>query len=162
MARDLVGSEIRDFSEETDEMTTDLPDDVAAEFYETARTFLTYRRQRDEMTKLMDKEKPELMGTLEQFGDEDGKGHRAIPLDPPIHGIGRMVRQRKVSRSQDAAKAEAIARVAGIYDRLFKPVMALDEDAVMVALAEGLLTEAQVEEMFPQRITYALTPEKAK
>ena len=41
-------------------------------------------------------------------------------------------------------------------------VMTLDEDAVMVALAEGLLTASEVEAMFPQKETFALTAEKDK
>ena len=63
---------------------------------------------------------------------------------------------------QDDAKAEAIARAMGLFDRLFKPVMVLDEDAVMVAREEGLLTDQQVEQMFPQKVTHALMPRKAK
>lgn len=142
--------------------TTDIPDDVAVDFDEAARRYLNFRRQRDEMGKLMDKEKPAINEALDQYGETDANGHKTLPLDPPVHGIDAMTRQRKVTHLQDDAKAEAIARTLGIYDRLFKPVMVLDEDAVMVAREEGLLTDKHVEQMYPQRITHALMPRKAK
>lgn len=142
--------------------TSDFPPDVEQEFDETARRFLNYRRQRDEMAKLMDKEKKPLNDILEQYGEVDPNGHRTLPVDPPVHGIDALVRQRKVQNLVDETKAEAIARAMGIYDRLFKPVMTLDEDAVMVALEEGLLTQDQVDAMYPQKVTHALMPRKAK
>jgi hypothetical protein len=141
---------------------TPIPDDVAATFDETARRYLNFRRQRDEMGKLMDKEKAPLNEILEQYGEKDANGHRTLEIDPPVHGIDALTRQRKVAHLQDDAKAEAIARALGLYERLFKPVMTLDEDAVMVAHEQGLLTDKQVEQMFPQRITHALMPRKAK
>ena len=141
---------------------TPLPDDVALQFDEAARRFLNFRRQRDEMGKLMDKEKPVLNETLDTYGERDANGHATIELDPPVHGIDALTRQRKVTHLQDDAKAEAIARAMGLFDRLFKPVMVLDEDAVMVAREEGLLTDQQVEQMFPQKVTHALMPRKAK
>ncbi len=141
---------------------TPIPDDVAATFDDTARRYLNFRRQRDEMTKLMDKEKKPLNEILEQYGERDANGHATIEIDPPVHGIDALVRQRKVAHQVDEHKAEAISRALGIYDRLFKPVMTLDEDAVMVALEEGLLTQAQVDQMYPQKVTHALMPRKAK
>jgi hypothetical protein len=144
-------------------MTNDnFTDALQAEFQDRARTYLTYRRQRDDMTRLMDREKKPLMDVLASFGTEDDKGHRRIKLDEPIHGIDAIVRQRKVAHSVDETEAEAIARAKGLYDRLFKSVMALDEDAVMVALREGLLSEQEVDRMFPKKESFALVPEKAK
>ena len=168
MPRDLVSSEVQDFSEDTDSMTTrdpvqdPVPDDVALTFYEATQRYLAARRQRDDMGKLMDKEKPTISGILDKYGERDANGHATLDIDPPVHGIDGMTWQRKVAHLQDEAKAEAIARALGLYDRLFKAVMVLDEDAVMVALEQGLLTEAQVEQMFPQKVTHALMPRKAK
>lgn len=140
----------------------DIPDDAAAQFDDHARRYLNFRRQRDEMTKLMDAEKKPVMEILEQYGEEDAKGHKHLPVDPPVHGIVGMTRQRKVTHTTDEVKAEAIARALGLYERLFKPAMVLDEDAVMVAREQGLLTDQQVDQMFPQKVSYALMPEKAK
>lgn len=142
--------------------TPPIPDGVATDFYEHTQRYLTARRQRDEMTALMDKEKTPINSILETYGEEDANGHRTLDVDPPIHGIDGMTRQRKVAHSVDETKAEAIARALNLYDRLFKPVMTLDEDAVMVAREEGLLTDAQVDQMFPQKVTHALMPRKAK
>ena len=57
---------------------TPLPDDVALQFDEAARRFLNFRRQRDEMGKLMDKEKPVLNETLDTYGERDANGHATM------------------------------------------------------------------------------------
>jgi hypothetical protein len=43
---------------------------------------------------------------------------------------------------------------------LYTTVEVLDESKVFAALYAGKLTEAEVEEMFPENVTYALVPQK--
>lgn len=129
-----------------------------------AREMVLIREQKNRVAKRESELKPRLMDTLEAFGEPYGDEgqHRTINFPKPIRGIARFVRQRKTVNTVDEIKSEAIARERGIYDRLFKPVMQLDETAVMVAHEEGLLTDADIEAMFPKTVQYAFVAEKAK
>lgn len=134
------------------------------QFEADAHEVLMLRDQRKKLETLEGKVKKRLMEFLEKYGEpygEEGQ-HHAVELDPPIRGIGRLVRQTKSSVRVDETEAEAIARSYGIYERLFKQVWVLDEDAVMVALAEGLLGDDEVDRIFPRKVMYAFVPEKLK
>jgi hypothetical protein len=57
-------------------------------------------------------------------------------------------------------KAETILTSKGIKDRCIKLVPTINEDEIMAAYYEGLITEQEVDEMFPAKITYALLLKK--
>jgi len=52
--------------------------------------------------------------------------------------------------------AEDLIEKKGLTDRLYKTVRIVDEDELMAALYEGLLTEEEVDEMFPAKVVWAL------
>jgi len=167
MPRDLIESEVRDFSGEQTVTTPEhqpLSEAQMEEFLRQAREMVLVREQKARTAKREDQLKGVLMDVLATFGEPYGDEgqHRTIRFPKPIRGIAAFVRQRKTLHEIDETKAEAIARRKGLYDRLFKPVMALDETAVMVAHEEGLLTDEEVAEMFPAKIQYAFVAEKDK
>jgi len=47
-----------------------------------------------------------------------------------------------------------------LQDSLYKTVIVVDEDALMAALYEGVLTEAEIDEMYPQSVVWALVMNK--
>jgi hypothetical protein len=161
-------SGVRDFSEEQDQPLApgqqQMTDTQKEEFLRKAREMILIREQKARTAKREGELKPGLMDELELFGDPYGASgqHRTIEFPTPIRKIARFVRQTKVVTEVNETEAEAIARQRGIYDRLFKPVMTLDEGAVMVALREELLTEEDVAAMFPKKTTYAFIAEKSK
>lgn len=167
MARDLIGSEIRDFSDEQigpQTVTQQMTDAQMEEFLQQAREMALIREQKGRVEKREKELKPVLMDILATFGvpyGDEGQ-HQTIDFPRPIRGIARFVRQRKSFNEVDETKAAAIARQRDLYDRLFKPVMQLDESEVMVAHEEGLLSDADIEEMFPKKVQYAFVAEKAK
>lgn len=167
MARDLLSS-VRDFSTEQelgDDMQHEkMTDEQEQAFLASAREMVLIREQKDRVSKREAQMKPQLMGILEKFGLPYGAEgqHQTIEFPRPIRGIARFVRQRKTFNEVDETKAEAIARRKGLYERLFQPVMTLDESAVVVAHEEGLLTDDEVEEMFPKKVQYAFVAEKVK
>jgi hypothetical protein len=158
---------IRDFSEDQKDTPIShqvMTDEETEEFLRQAREMVLTQEQRVRTAKREAELKGVLMKTLEYFGDPSGDSgqHRYLKFPRPIRGIAGFIRQTKVGIEVDETKAEAIARQRGIYDRLFKPVMQLDDSAVLVALEEGLLTETDVEEIFKRKVTYAFIAEKAK
>jgi hypothetical protein len=141
-----------------------MTDEQREAFLREAREMVLVREQKTRIANREAELKGVLMGVLRDYGDTSGTSgqHRQIMFPRPIRGIAGFVRQAKVVNEVDEVKAEAIARERGIYERLFKPVPTLDDSAVLVALAEGLLTESDVEAIFPKKTTYAFIAEKAK
>lgn len=158
---------IRDFSTDQEPpvaVAQKMSDDQYEDFLRTAREMVLTREQKARTANREAELKSVLMDLLKDFGDPYGDEgqHRHLKFPRPIRGIAAFVRQKKISTEVDETKAEAIARQRGIYERLFKPVMTLDDSAVLVALEEGLLTDADIEVMFPKKTTYAFVAEKAK
>lgn len=130
----------------------------------TVREYILLKEQQSRLAKREKELKAEIMEFLEQYGDpygEEGQ-NRAMTLPSAIRGVTAVVRQRRVSTLVDETAAEAVARAHNLYERLFRPVMALDEGAVVVALEEGLLTDNDVERVFPKKVVHALVLEKGK
>lgn len=159
---------VRDFAAEQEtpvvSPSEQMPDDLREDYLRKAREMVLVQEQKKRVSARESALKPDLMGILEKFGDPVGDEgqHRTIDFPKPIRGIARFVRQRKVTHEVDEISAEVIARKRGLYDRLYKPVMTLDQDAVDVALAAGELSEEDVAKMFPSKVSYAFVPEKAK
>lgn len=141
----------------------DVSQDMEA-FYEEAREMILLKEQKTNLERVEARLKKSLMETLRMRGKPYGpeNQHLAIEFPEPIRGIARFVRQSKSSTSVDETEAEAIARSKGIYDRLFKPVMALDQDAVLVAVREGLISDEELALIFPRKEINAFVPEKEK
>lgn len=104
--------------------------------------------------------KRRLSTIVEEHGEADEKGHLWLQLPESTGGYISLQRQRRVSRALDEGKAERILAAAGITEQCYRLEPVLDQDAVMAALYEGTLTEAQIDEMWPQKISYAFVPVK--
>lgn len=160
-------SGVRDFSTEQEAPIPtgqQMTEEQYENFLREAREMILVREQKARVAKRETELKGVLMDELAAYGSPYGTSgqHRTIEFPKPIRGIARLVRQSKVTTEVDETKAEAIARQRGIYDRLFKPVMQLDDAAVLVALEEGLLTEADIAEIFQKKTIYAFVAEKDK
>jgi hypothetical protein len=85
----------------------------------------------------------------------DEKGHKKLILDDEIKGQVTLTKQRRVSKNLDMNVAEELLTAKGIKDKCLKMVPILDESAIMAAFYEGLLTEDDIDAMFPAKVTYA-------
>jgi len=101
-----------------------------------------------------------LFENLDEVGEEDDKGNIIIELPEEVEGYSSVVKQRRVSRKIDEARAEEIITEHGLEEELYKTIRVVDEDALMAALYEDVLTEEEVDEMYPQSITWALVLKK--
>jgi hypothetical protein len=101
-----------------------------------------------------------LFENLDEIGEEDDKGNVVIELPEEVEGYSAVVKQRRVSRKIDEARAEEIITEHELEDVLYKTIRVVDEDALMAALYEDVLTEEEVDEMYPQSITWALVLKK--
>lgn len=144
--------------------TLPMPEDTMTLFLDKAREIIVLKEQISSLTGLEGPLKKTLMALLEQWGEPYGPEgqHQAIVLDPPIRNVERLVRQIRVSTVVDEQAAEAVARSRDIYERLFKPVMVLDQDAVTVAYLEGKITDEDMKKIFPKKVVPSFVLERKK
>jgi hypothetical protein len=102
----------------------------------------------------------ELFEVLDGEGEVDDKGNVMIQLPQEVDGFNSIIKQRRVTRKVDELKAEEIIAAHGLEDILYKTVRIVDEDALMAALYEEVLTEEEVDEMYPPKIVWALVLKK--
>ena len=100
--------------------------------------------------------KASLFEKIEEDGFTDDKGNWWLELPEPVDEYVSLQKQKRVSRKIDEMIAEDLIEKKGLTDRLYKTVRIVDEDELMAALYEGLLTEEEVDEMFPPKIVWAL------
>jgi hypothetical protein len=97
-------------------------------------------------------------------GDIDEKGSKFWKLDPPIEVNGQkfteVKRERRVSVTLDAEKAEELAIAKGIRDRVFKEVTTevLDQDELYVLNQEGILSDEELDSLFVETESFAFKP----
>jgi hypothetical protein len=124
------------------------------------REFVSFKNRIDDLTKSQNVIKAELMEFVDSNGIEDDKGHLWYELPEEVDGVVSLQRQRRVSQKLDMDAAEILLKKKGLYDRCVKMVPILEEDEVMACLYSDLLTEDEVDEMFPKTITWAFVPSK--
>lgn len=134
------------------------------QFMADAREMVLLKEQKTRLAKRETALKNTILKYLESYGQDSGIAgqHRRIEFPTPIRNIVAFVRQVRSSVGVDETVAEAIARDKGIYDELFRPVMTLDEEAVMVAVERGLLDEDDIARIFPRSTSVAFVMEKDK
>lgn len=110
----------------------------------------------------MDTLKKELSDWVRDTGYIDDKGSRWIEFEDPIEGYSALQWQRRVTPKLDEDAALQILAAHGVEDQCFKTVRVLDENAVMALVTEGVLDDAEVDAMFPPKVTWAFVPTKDK
>jgi hypothetical protein len=125
-----------------------------------AKKYSFLKSQLDYLEKEQKALRAELFEVLDLEGEEDDKGNIIIELSEEVDGYTAITKQRRVSRKIDETRAEEIITEKSMEDTLYKTVRIVDEDALMAALYNDELTEAEVDEMYPSSITWALVLKK--
>jgi hypothetical protein len=124
------------------------------------RRYISIKRQVDDLTKEQTEIKVELSEVVDSLGEFDAKGHKIFELPEEVDGYVSLQRQRRVSQRLDEDEAKRILTEKNLTNRCYKLTPVLDEDAVMSCLYEGLLTEEDIDTMFPKTETWAFIPLK--
>lgn len=124
------------------------------------KAFIKLKKQLDDLKKAQDVIKERLMNVTETYGEEDDKGHLWFDLPESIDGYKGMQRQKRISNQPNVPAAEDLLGKLGLLDRCIEMIPSINEDAVMAAYYEGLLTEEDIDTMFPKKITWAFVPVK--
>jgi hypothetical protein len=123
--------------------------------------FISLRSRIDDMSKQRDSIKADLSELVDTVGEPDEKGNLWLRLPHEVDGFTSLQRQRKVSQSLDEDTAVELLKAKGLYDRCYAMLPVLKEDEVMACLYEGLITEEEVDKMFPKKVSYAFLTSKA-
>lgn len=103
----------------------------------------------------------DLMKLIETYGFETGNGSTALEMEKPVAGVTTLVRQRSVKRlPPDEGAIERILRQHDLYERCMRPVMQPDENEIWQCMQAGLISDDEVQEMYPQAEQYSLVPKK--
>ena len=122
--------------------------------------FLSHRGLYEFLEKQQKEVRERLFTTLDEMGETDDKGNIIVELPEEVNGFGAVVKQRRVSRKIDELVADEIITEKGMEDQLYKTIRVVDEDALMAALYNDELTEAEIDLMYPQKIVWALVMNK--
>jgi hypothetical protein len=118
------------------------------------------RDEIDGLTKRQTEIKKRVIDGIKELGYEDGNGHIVVDINDSATGIARAVHQRRVSKSLDTDVAETLLDSKGLTERCSRKIFVLNEEEIMAAYYEGLLTEEDIDAMFPSKVTWALVMSK--
>lgn len=159
--------------------------DALTSLTETVKQYATLSKQADLLNGRLNEVKDGLRTFLgSRLAHNDDRGHRWIELDPPINGVKSIKHERRVARRLDAERAETVLTKAGLLDECMDVAITIDatkmdvvlaalkkaglydevvtteefisDDKIMQAYSAGNLSEAQVDSMFTDNVTWAL------
>jgi len=125
------------------------------------RKYVSLKSRIDDLGKEQSLLKAELSDLVDNEGTPDEKGHIWYSLPEEVDGYQSLQRQRRVTQKLDEDEANKVLGTKGLHERCYKMVPVLDESEVMACLYEGLLTEEEIDSMFPKSISYAFIPSKS-
>jgi hypothetical protein len=130
------------------------------DFQANAREYVMLKKTLDGLEARQKELREKLFAKLDLEGQEDSSGNMFIELTADIDGIRVIEKQRRTSRKLDENIAEALIAEKGLEDKLYKTIRVIDEDAVMAAHYNDELTEEEIDQMFPSKVTWALMTKK--
>lgn len=134
---------------------------------EAVHGFLYNRAEQERTAKTRDNYKFALREWLLEDGREDESGHRYLDFDDELTIEGKtyrgIVAQRRISSSIDLDATEELAKSHGIYDDIFPIVQVreFNEDALYAANQRGIISDAELDALLTENVTYAVVPVKA-
>lgn len=119
------------------------------------KQYIVLKEQLATITERQSQLKESLKKAVEEYGEVDGKGHYVLEFKDPIMGVSKITKQKKVSKSLDLEIAEDILAKKQLLDRCLEFIPQLNEQEIMAAFYENLLTEEEIDSMFPPKVSYS-------
>lgn len=136
-------------------------DDLDAKTLNLIRQYEIFKEQRKILNEDLASIRAELAEVVQERGETDEDGHKILDFGRAIGKSKGLQWQRRVTRRLDEEKAREVLASKVLYERCTKIEVLYDQDEIMACVAEGLLTDEDVEAMFPAEVTYALCSVKA-
>ena len=98
--------------------------------------------------------RPIVEGAVEAYGIEDSEGHMHLVMDDV-----EVIHTKKVSRTLNSIAAEELLKEKGLYDSCVMQVISweIDEEAVIEAYNAGKISAAELDDIFNEKISWALS-----
>ena len=125
------------------------------ELLDLVRQYAAVKQMLNDVSDREKKLKEELKSIVLESGELDEKGSTSLEVDDEISKVRKLVQQRRVSKSFDPNAAESILKEKGLFDRCIEMVPALDEQEILAARYEDLLTDDDIDAMFPAKESFA-------
>lgn len=122
---------------------------------DTVRQYVVIKDEITNLTNRQNSLKKQLQDLIKEHGEVDSRGHIVLEVNDEVSGITSIKQQRRVSKSLDMDVAENIIEDKNLEDSCIVMVPTIDEEAIMAAFYAGKLTEADIDAMFPEKVTYA-------
>lgn len=138
----------------------DAPDQSMDNIRREVQQYVTLKDEADAIGERVTTIKKRLTAYIEDLGEPNEKGSIVLPIEDERTNTRAIVKQRRVSKQFDEDTANDLLKEKGLFDTCTTTITVLDQDAVMGAYYEGKLTDADIEKMFPEKISWALVLEK--
>lgn len=120
------------------------------------REHLTFRKARENFAKKEDQTKKALMEFLTSEGEEDEKGSRYFHIpEGEVEGLSAIKREKRVSQILDTDAAMALVKEKGLEETCIETVEVLNEDALLAAAFNDLLTDDEVKALYEDKESFA-------
>lgn len=134
---------------------------------EAVHGFLFNRAEQERTAKTRDSYKDVVKRLIMTDGREDENGSRWLDFDEPLTIEGKSYRgiqaQRRLSSSIDLDATEELVRAKGLYNDVFPvvEVRQFHEDRLYAANQQGLISDAELDSLITENVTYAVVPVKS-
>lgn len=131
---------------------------------EEARQYVTLKDSHKELGDRIRDLRDRIISRVETSGSEIEGGHQLLELPEDVQaavGIKGFKREKRVSQSFREDDLMEMLKDKGLYKEVTKTVRVLDEDALSAAVFEGKISEAELNSCVDEKVTWALTMEKA-
>lgn len=125
-----------------------------------AREFLAQKRMLKDIERQIDEtgHKKWLAAYVDLHGEPDSQGHVWLDLPESIDGKRALKREKRTSKSMDQKEAARVLKERGVYDRYVRWEPVIDEDSIMSAYYDKILSEEDIDAITTERTIYALVP----
>lgn len=134
---------------------------ISAGFDRDAAEYIRLKVEADRIKKRQTELRESIFAYLLENEQADEDGHLTAELEDTYEGYGKIQRQRRVKTLVDEEFAERLLKERGLWERCVKLVPQVQEDEVLACRFEDLITEDEIEQIFPAQITYALVVKRA-
>jgi len=115
-----------------------------------AKQYMVVKAEADFIAKRQNDLKARLKDAVDKLGEVTAKGHKVLEF-----GDIKLTNQRKESNPLDTEVATEILNKHGLYKDCVEVIEQLDQNAILVAYQKELLTEEEIDLMFPKKVSYA-------
>jgi len=124
------------------------------ELLDMVRQYAAIKNQLKEINDREKELKDKLRAAVLEQGETDDNGSTPLEIED-VPGVEKIVNQRRVSKYFDPETAERLLEEKGLTERCTIMVPILDEQEILAARYEDLLTDEDIDVMFPSKESFA-------